>query len=123
MYKMNHLNALLFVLLSVMFIAAYGNTERQKGPSIATGVLTRNIEEIRQALNLGEDINSELQDGSNGLHLAVWSAVSLNAIKPVLEYLLEKGAKINALNQNGKSALHMAVLADKVEIVQFLVGT
>jgi predicted nucleic-acid-binding protein len=93
-----------------------------EGPTLATGVLESNLEEIQQALNLGEDVNSKLKDGSNVLQLAVWSAKSLESIKPILDILVERGIDVDNTNQMGHTALHAAAVGEKIDFIEYLIA-
>ncbi len=110
------------IILFINLIYFAHTTEHKKGPAISTGVLSRNLEELKQALMLGQDVNIKFEGGSNGIQLAVWSSINLKAVKPVLDFLLSQGADINNANQYGQTALHMAVQGDKADIVEYLLG-
>lgn len=89
-------------------------------PSIATGVLEENYEEVKKALDFGEDVNLKLKDGSNALQLAVWSSKSLEKVKPILDLLIERGIEIDNANQMGHTALHAAAVAEKLDFIEYL---
>lgn len=88
---------------------------------MATGVLEENLEEVRKALDAGEDVNLKLKDGSNVLQLAIWSSKSLESVKPILDLLVERGIDVDNANQMGHTALHAAAVAGKIDFIEYLI--
>lgn len=73
------------------------------------------LDQIKQLLQSGTDVNTRLNDGSTALHWAV-----LNDQSEIVGALLEAGADPVALNRNGISPLFLAVQNGNAEIVDKL---
>lgn len=84
--------------------------------------MENNIQEVEQALNLGEDVNGLLKDKSNVLQLAVWKWDELEPIKPILDLLISKGLTIDNKNHLGHTALHTAIVKRKLDFIKYLIG-
>ena len=83
----------------------------------STYIFSYNIEDIKEALNNGANINIKNNYGETPLHFAI---VFNRSIK-IIELLLEKGANINIQDRNGNTPLYFAISINKpIEIIKFL---
>jgi ankyrin repeat protein len=80
-------------------------------------VIQNNIEDIKQYVSYGFDVNREDASGWAALHLA-----SQLGYFEIAKYLIENGATINACNNiNSWSALHIACRYAHLNIVNLLI--
>lgn len=82
-----------------------------------TAVLTDNLDEIRQHIKAGSDLNiPESKRGSSPLI----TAAALGRTD-ASEILIEGGADINYQNEDGSTALHTSIAFGKTEIAEILI--
>ena len=96
----------LLVVSCALSAAAYANGD------LATLAERGQLEQIKQLLKSGTDVNARLNDGSTALHTAV-----LNDQSDVVAALLDAGADPVVLNRNGVSPLSLAVQNGNADIV------
>jgi ankyrin repeat protein len=85
-------------------------------PALTSAVLRQELEEAKDLLQSGADIDEKGNFGNTALMVAA----ECN-LMPMVELLLGKGADINATNQYGMTALMWAVGNNNVQIVALLV--
>ncbi|WP_339048910.1 ankyrin repeat domain-containing protein [Candidatus Mesenet endosymbiont of Phosphuga atrata] len=78
--------------------------------SLFKALYKRDINEIKNLLEQGANVNAENLNGSSPLHIAIQHNSSVMIIKMLLEY----GAKIDALNRDGRTPLHIAASKRKL---------
>ncbi len=83
--------------------------------SLYTGALLGDLDQLKNLVAGGADVNAKAANGATALHNAA-AAGNLKAV----EYLLEQGAQINVANEQGLTALHNAALAGHGDVVDCL---
>ena len=77
-----------------------------------------NLEEVKRALERGEDVNKTDEYGTTGLMWAVW-----NKHNAVVELLLSQpGVDVNWVNNDGRTALYWACHGNNVEGLKMLLA-
>jgi ankyrin repeat protein len=77
---------------------------------------TGKIEQVRQLLLEGVDVNTISDDGNTPLHAAaIWGH------KDVAEVLLSRGADVHAKESNGMTPLHFAATGDHTDLAVLLI--
>ena len=103
------LKAALASLLIILPLAGSAN------PDLARSAEKGMLDDVRQMLKAGVDVNSRLNDGSTALHWAV-----LRDQEQAIATLLEAGADPVVINRNGISPLFLAVQNGNTRIVSML---
>lgn len=103
------LKAALASLLIILPLAGSAN------PDLARSAEKGMLDDVRQMLKAGVDVNSRLNDGSTALHWAV-----LRDQEQAIATLLEAGADPVVINRNGISPLFLAVQNGNARIVSML---
>ena len=88
-----------------------------KAPDVGIywATLSGKIEDVRQHLAAGVDVNAKTWDGMTPLHYA-----ALTGRKEIAELLISKGADVNAKDDDGKTPLNWAVDEDHPETAKLL---
>lgn len=73
------------------------------------------IDQVKQLLDQGVDINARLEFGGAPLHFA-----AANNAFNMVKYLLEQGANIDAVNDSNRTTLHLVALLGYSNIAQIL---
>jgi ankyrin repeat protein len=74
-------------------------------------IIKGNVEEVKQCLTLGEDVNLRGLANMTPLHRA-----AQNGRKEMVELLIENGADINAMTDSGETPLDWAINRRHVEL-------
>ena len=82
-------------------------------------VRTSKLEEIKECLNRGVDVNSK-HEGNNALHLAVYLHKPGFDATNLVRFLLQKGIDADLGNNRGNTALHTACRKDFQDIAETL---
>jgi len=110
------------VIVSVFFAVIFGAgfviqvLEANKTTPLHEAVRSGNIEDVKNLVDQGADLESRDFWGKAPVHLAVQ-----NDQIDVLKYLLDHGASINARGMRGDSPLQEAVENDSMELVSYLI--
>lgn len=80
----------------------------------------RDLERVRECIQRGADINSEGEDGT-ALMLAVYPDTPFLRRKPIIEFLLAKGARVDARNDEGGTALMACALNGAYRDMELLI--
>ena len=83
--------------------------------NIHTATIDQNIEEVKQYLAKGEDINATDRNGFTPLIYAAYYGHF-----PMARFLCDKGADVNRKNNEGQTALLYAVYYNHLDIVKTL---
>lgn len=67
-----------------------------------------NIQEVKNRLDAGRDVNAQDEPGCTPLHLIAGSFDQPKACE-MIELLARNGARVNDVNRNGQTALELAV--------------
>ena len=70
---------------------------------------------VRNALDLGSDVNAVGENGDTPLHAAV-----IDRDYNIIYFLIKRGADVNAVNRNGDTPLHYALLENDITGVRLL---
>ena len=89
----------------------YGKDDK----SIWTAARKGNIDDVKQYLAKGTDVNAKDRSGGNAMSIA-----ALAGHADIVKFLIEKGGDVNAKNNEGHSALHGASFLGRFEVVQLL---
>ena len=103
----------LLTTIAAVLLVGCGNPEADRALLEAV-----NIEEVKQHLAAGADVNAKRDGGVTSLH----SAAS-HSPKETVELLITKGADVNAKDDNGVTPLHNAAVNTETEIVALLITT
>lgn len=100
------------------FVAKGANLKDAKAlPVIMQASELGNIEQVRQLLELGVDVNSRFDEGFTALHAAAASGHT-----NIVDLLLAKGADVNAQDEFGNTPLHYAVFTVRKPVVERLLA-
>lgn len=86
-------------------------------PAIMPASELGNVEQVRQLLELGADVNARFLEGFTPLHAAAASGQT-----NVVDLLLAKGANVNAQDESGNTPLHYAVFGVRNPVVERLLA-
>lgn len=81
---------------------------------------TRNIENIKKAVEDGANVNCVNSFGETPLLMVIYYSYNESNLLEIVKYLIEKGAKVNFISQNGNTALVIAKKYNFTEIIKFL---
>lgn len=88
----------------------------ENAPPLILAIVNNDIKEIERLLKEGADLNAADSRGSLPMHWAAWKG-NLDIFKRVF-----KSEKIDSTNQDNLTALSIATIANKGEIVKYLLG-
>ncbi|KAJ8574647.1 hypothetical protein ON010_g4566 [Phytophthora cinnamomi] len=84
--------------------------------SIVDAAMQGDLNAIQEAIDRGDDIESQDSDGNTPLHLAVKSGYP-----DIVEYLIKNGAKVDSENDMKQTPLYIAAKQGSLEIVHLLI--
>ncbi|GHM58937.1 MAG: hypothetical protein sGL2_10870 [Candidatus Mesenet longicola] len=87
-----------------------------KTVELVAAIVEGDFEYIKEAIELGVNINTKNRGGSTLLFLAAY-----NGHEEIVEFLIKSGAKVNAINQSGETPLIAAALSGHLEVVEYLI--
>ncbi|WP_341814104.1 ankyrin repeat domain-containing protein [Wolbachia endosymbiont (group A) of Nomada flava] len=107
--------------LDIAIDKKYDNVERylrqvQLDKKLLFAVVSRELNEIKNLISQGANLEAKYGDGSTPLHIA-----SRNNYLDVLEYLVKSGANLEAKNRYGRTPLFIASWNGHLDIVKYLV--
>ena len=90
---------LLLTTIAAVVLVGCGNPEADRALLEAV-----NIEEVKQHLAAGADVNAKAEDGWTPLHFA-----TSGGYKEITELLISKGADVNSKDNHGRTPLDLAI--------------
>jgi ankyrin repeat protein len=102
--------------LAIMLVAgASAFACADKNMALMEAIFNGNLEEVKNLLNKGSDVNAKMDGGVTPLMVA-----SVHGNLEIVNLLLDKGADINAKTDKGNSALDFAGYRSSREMVNLL---
>ena len=108
----------LFSIILITFIISTDFTF-SKDNNIMYSVDEGNLEEIKQALDKGLDINSKINQ--NGWTMLMRAALATKKNEETFKFLLDNGADISTKANDGRTVLSFAVEGNNIQIIQMLI--
>lgn len=88
---------------------------------LTDGIGYNNLEQVKNSIKLGADINCKIQGGQSPLTYALKLAKSTKNFS-IIEYLINNGSNINYICDNGSVPLSIALELKNIEIIKLLIN-
>lgn len=108
--------AFIIVLTAATDLCAQKTVSQLQADSLLLAAsLHGNVKEIKEAIQLGADLNSVNENGESPLNM-----VSKLSYEFLVTYFIELGAKVNTANNNKITPLHWGVEYNNIDMVKLL---
>jgi len=91
------------------------NTQEKTNAIMLYSALNSNVQDLKNAINAGADVNVRTTDGETALHIAIRKSYEF------IPFLIESGADVNARDKDKKTPLHKAVINGFLKSIQILI--
>ena len=102
------------VFIALIFILSCGPS-RWDEPPLHEAAKNGDIEDVRELLEAGADVNGLNSEGATPLH---WAAFKGHV--DVAKLLIKRGAKVNAVTKKGSTPLRLATTHKREEMIKLL---
>ena len=102
------------LLLTLSFLLACGPSPWDE-PPLHDAAKRGDLEQVRELLDAGIDVNSLNSEGATPLH---WAAFKGHV--DVAKLLVKRGAKVNALTKKGSTPLRLATTHKQHDMIHYL---
>ena len=103
-----------FLMMGLSTLLACGPSPWDE-PPLHDAAKNGDIEEVRELLDAGIDVNSLNSEGATPLH---WAAFKGHV--EVAKLLVKRGAKVNALTKKGSTPLRLATTHKQQDMIRYL---
>jgi ankyrin repeat protein len=102
--------------------SAAAGVNSQRPPSLITAIQEGRLDDARNLITNGANVNAANADGTTALMQAAEGSVYMPNNAPAVAMLLDRGGKIDAQDNRGRTALYRAAAEGKTEAMRLLLA-